>query len=548
MNSPALILHLVVKDFRHQRLTLLLVWMLAAALPFIARHDAGMVMFSASPVMALGLGGLLLLLCFVLVRLIRLDAPGRDFHFLATRPIGWLALLVGKFIFIIVFLFTPVLVARWAGIPLLEIPMSGMDVFLYLVETAIYVSAALAVCTLFALFVRRIHTIFAALLATTILIVFCSVWLQGRALRDGTALPWVDPSLQSSRLLVFCVAICLTICLVAWLRYSRKSIVSPLSVLFVGLILSFVLKTSWPWHFGRLFPDATQRESGMPAAIRDQKALDFSPSENQSDTALTGSQFNGIRSMGLDRYVTLKGMQPPYFARIATYHAEATLKSGRVIHSAYEDVSGHGGVGGLSNNLKYDILGFPAAKEERWDFYRFELFNYRPDEYRKEDLTGARIKGILSLEIRRAVVVKKMPFRTGASVDWYRTHYVLREAVVNPSSVDHRITSYTISSALRGDSRGFAPWKELKWVIYHHTEREHLRLGSEGSSGNEGVFSYQRNYQGSYRKDIFSSDRKKAKERFSDDWIEGAEIAFIGSEPCGTICLPYEIQSVDLIH
>ncbi len=548
MKPFPLIRHLLAKDFRHQRLWILLVWILAISLPFIARHDAASDIHGSTPLMTLSTGALLLLLAFVLVRLIRLDAPGRDFHFLATRPVPWRPLLVSKIIFTALFLVVPVLVARWGAIPLLDIPVTGMDIFLYLVETAIYLGAALAVVLVFSLFLRHLAVIFAAILGTAILITLGNAWLHERDLHNGASLRLIDSSLQSSCFLVFCLALSITIGLVTWLRYRSKSLLPPLSLLVVGLTCSLLLKSFWPWHLGEWFPDSP-KDASMPAALRNQNALDFSPKENQEDRGLNGSSWDGTNVMGLNRYVVLKGLQAPYFATIVTYQAEATLKSGLVIHSAYEDVSGHGGVGGMGEEHRFQLLGFSSRENPRWDLQCYELFNYLPNRYPKDDLTGVRIKGVVTLEIRRAVLVKTMPFREGATVDWCRTHYVLRKAAVTATNVPYDIASQTISLALHGESDGWSFWKQLKWVIYNRSQGDFLGGGSEGEAPGAGrVLSVARSYQGAFQKSARYGNWKKAQQPFPDDWMSGAEIAFIGSEPCGTIRLPYEIPSLDLRH
>ena len=129
---------------------------------------------------------------------------------------------------------------------------------------------------------------------------------------------------------------------------------------------------------------------------------------NMADTT-----WNGTRLMNLTHEFFLEGVQPPYFAVLVDYHAEATLKSGRVIRSAYGGVGEHGIAEGMSRVFEKEMLGFTRALEAESHEETFQIFNYQPDQYPNEDLNGARIKGVITLEIRRGIVSENGAVESG---------------------------------------------------------------------------------------------------------------------------------------
>ena len=547
MNPSALILHLLAKDFRHQRLWVLLVWALAAALPFIAQHDATSEIRGSSSLTKLCVGGFFLMIVLVVIRLIRLDAPGRTLHFLATRPVGWMSLLVSKVIFIALFLFLPVLLAKWAAIPLLEVPANGLDIFLYLLEGALWTAVLVAIVALYALFLRNLPTIFAALLGSAVFLIMGMSWLSMRFSQMSAIPRMVDIPLQNTRYLIANLTLVLTISVVAVLRYRLRSVRLPLVVCLAGLGLSHLASSYWPYYLCQLFPDQQQESSEFSKDMRDAIKLQIE-SENKRiyDAFSSGTQNQTRYVKGVPQFL-LEGVQPPYFAVQVDYQSDITLRSGRVIHSSLGDINTRFSKAPMSEALLYKMAGLTNPPPEKWMRQSFEIFQYLPQKHRDEDFLGARVKGVITLEIRRAVLLKTLPFITGATIDQPRRRYILQRAEVTPNAVLCDLVSHSIKSKLRGDYPGLGNWENISWLVFNRKLGEYLKNWG-GGSNSDANFLYNRGfYEATLRREPIQEKWKEAERPFPDYWKTDAEISFFTSVPYGRIKLPYEVKSLDLI-
>ncbi len=72
--------------------------------------------------------------------------------------------------------------------------------------------------------------------------------------------------------------------------------------------------------------------------MRDRVKLTLTGVEGQNGNNLSGGSWNKVRFMNYNHEMSLMGVEPPYFAVLVDYHADATLKSGRVIHSEFNDI------------------------------------------------------------------------------------------------------------------------------------------------------------------------------------------------------------------
>jgi hypothetical protein len=250
----------------------------------------------------------------------------------------------------------------------------------------------------------------------------------------------------------------------------------------------------------------------------------------------------GERYRTYSHMVSLKGIEPPYFATMLDYRADITLKSGRVIHSEYTDVNGHGGVGGMGDGLRYFLAGVVPKEPVNWSSEFFEILNFFPDRYPNEDFSGASVKGALALEIRKAVLVKTAPFRAGVTVDFPRRHYVLRQAAYYASTVHYYIVCTSVKPALRGQES--FDWEEFSMLIYNPIVSSRVSGGGNGCDTLDGFFCDVVCPDGDFT--LASADWHRINEPAPPDWMDNAKISFFTTEPCGRITLPYEIKDVTL--
>ena len=196
----------------------------------------------------------------------------------------------------------------------------------------------------------------------------------------------------------------------------------------------------------------------------------------------------------------------------------------------------------------YRLAGFTNPPSEKWTRQAFEIFQYLPGKYPDEDFLGARVKGVITLEIRRAVLLKTAPLRPGVSIDRPRRHYTLQSAEVTPEAVQTIITSTSIQSKLRGDYPGLGNWENFTWFVYNRRLGDYLKSEGGGSRWNTNFLYNSGSFDGNLHRQAIHERWKEAERPFPPDWKNGAEISFYTSELCGRISLPYEVESADLEH
>ena len=238
MNTAALTRHLLLKDLRYQRGWIVLLWLVASMLPRAICFAEGLGRNESVYLITSLCGGRVWLIMLGLIRIIRIDAPGREFHFLATRPVPWRVLLAGKGLFIAMFLLLPVWLVKIAVVHVVKIPVNFLDVVLLLAQNAICVGAFFAVVILFSLFLRSMPAIFAAMIGAAVVVAYGAVFVRELSRHHGVLPGLANIALDDCRLLMCFLVIGLTACVVAFFRYRSKSTVGPLCILAAGLAAS----------------------------------------------------------------------------------------------------------------------------------------------------------------------------------------------------------------------------------------------------------------------------------------------------------------------
>ncbi|HWB59711.1 MAG TPA: hypothetical protein VG733_09470 [Chthoniobacteraceae bacterium] len=549
MNPLKLALHLLIKDLRHQRIWLALVWLLALAMPFAAplvREP-----FSrAGTSYTFATWALIALIGVSIVRLIRLDPPGRELRFLNTRPVPWSALAAGKGLFIALFLLAPLVAARLLTALTLQIPLGFADAVMIAVEAAAAMGALSSAAVVAALFLRGMPRIFAALVLAPMAIGFGGEMYREHIYHSGVMPHWPDVTLDAVRTLMFYIALVATASIVAALRYQGKSLLKPLAALAAGTAVSVAAWSYWPYDFSILLGDnGPVAEPKLPAEMRDRIKLTLTGTEgvNGNSHGMYG-MWNGVKYAPFTHEASLEGVEPPYYAVVVDYHGIATLKSGRTISASFHDINSHSSIGGMGTDLMRKIAGLPLEGNGKWNETQFDLFHYFPDQYPKEDLTGVSLKGTVTLEIRKAYVIHTMPFKAGSIFTMPRRRFALTSVAFTQGQAKYNMLAVALPSTLRGDPGWNFVGNDLQWLVFNRAQNECYSTSGNGTSGDSNPFFSLRVLNGTY---IHGSDRNdwRAREKpILPTWAEGTEMSFFGSEPCGRIELPYEIKSVDLVH
>jgi hypothetical protein len=552
MNAIPLVRHLLLKDLRNQRGWLLFYWFLVLALPFCA---LGMRFnFSATNVPLFGIDiGFDFLLGLILIRTILLDPPGRTTHFLATRPVGWRAVFANKALFAGLFLIVPMWIAKVGTIYAVGVPLHGLDIPLFLIEITIEGGALLAFVVLFSLFLRSLPVVYLSLVA------FVALSCAGRMLWWNYFEPkYVVPndetiSLTNCRDLMTEVGLIFTIGITALSRYRTKKILLPLILFVVGLGLSEFLPAYCSWNPSHLFSDQPSNLKEVASPLRDQLHFTLTGQEWTGRNYSNRDYPNGVQYNLLNHTTVLTGPDSSYFAKLVDYHAQATLRSGQVIESSYGKVhergvieNAQGEVGGMSYAFLKKFTEEQLANfnpKERVTLVEdiFDLFNFPPHKFRGQDLNGASIEGVATLEIWRAVIVKTAPLRSGTMVLMPHRRDLLQHVAITSNRVRFDVATEIRDLTLCGDIAGKSNWENLTWLVVNRRKGEYLDLAPNDRASNGGIGLA--GYNALFTHYEYGPNEGKS---IPADWLNKAEICFISAEPCGRMNFIYEIPSIDL--
>lgn len=550
MNATSLTLHLLIKDLRHQRWWLALLWAFALALPFMlpSRLIAGHPELGLDRRGALVVGALFVLILTAFAQAVRLDAPGRRVHFLATRPVPYPALLAEKFLFAAVLLMVPLWLARLEVIWLMKIPVDALDVALLLLETTLFTGGLLAGVMLVSLFVRSLPAILASMGIGFMLVMAADSLVESHWQLASRLWPFYTP-LSRCCFLLFYIIIMATAGAAAIALYRRRPRRAAPVVVAAGILLAAAGWWFWPYDFSRLVPGDSRSFGPVPADLAMGIKLTLTGKEGEMNNRVQGLAIeNGEHYSILSHDLSMAGVEPPWFYRMVDYHAVATLKSGATIHSSYEDVHAHGMVGGMGDAYLAKVAGVQSTDEIKWDVGALEIFNFFPGRYKQEDLADAHIEGVITLEIRKVVLLKIAPLKVGAFAYLPRRRFVLQNVNVTPGGVNCLILMTGVDCALRGDQRGVEGPFEFSALVFNRARSEYLRPTSSGANSGSAYF-YQSGIMEATLETIVDANNNWSdynNKPFPAHWADDAEIAFFTTEPCGLIDVPYELKSVNL--
>ena len=549
MKTIPLTCHLFLKDLRHQWAMLAAIWVAAFALPFVFLDIDPVLGTSRHGVLATS--GLFLLLVVTLARAIRLDAPVREFHFLATKPVPWRALLAGKFLFALLMLVVPVWVVKLGVIWLMKIPLTPLDVATLLLELALPVGALLAAAAVLTLLVRIIPAALAIMALGAVLVGVADSFIKRNWQITSKLWPFYEP-LSGCRFLLFYFVFILAAFAAAGALYGWRSRRVAWGLVAAGIVMGGAVWWSWPYDLSRLFPGDPRVSGPAPEEMRSRITLTLTGKEGEMNNRAQNLGIeNGERYSTLSHDLSVKGIAPPYYYTMVDYHGVATLKSGTTIRCAYDDVHAHGMVGNGCMGAAMALSGAQTKDEMKWDVGALEIFNFFPGRYPGEDFHGASVKGTVRLEIRKVVLVKTLPLKEGGTVDFPRRHFVLDRVLVSPHGIDVAISMAGMKSTLRADMGGVESRDMFSMLMFNRARHEIASAVGDGMGSGSSFFFETGDINSTFAQLIDANNgewREDNDRTFPLDWADGAEIGFFTSVPCGWVELPYEVKGVDLIQ
>lgn len=544
MNS---LLHHFKKDLRHTRWWILLTLLVSA----------GVLGFSVIPIdergkasewlMLFRYGGWVLLVPTI-GRLMLRDAPLRDTGFLNTRPV-FLTVLLGAKGLVVLSLIVPMALCECAMILILGLRPGIGDLFLIFAENLLVLTAIAAVTA--AMILREKSAAgFQTSAILWCLIAFLSwiawAWISERALRQQKV-EWSYSLeyLKLSRLLIaqLVAATGALIGIVLFIRSRRGATVS--TALAVTAVCAIAAWFFWPVNFVEAMtpPQREAAKSEWPDLSKLKFSFTEQPgwSRNKSEPVMTRFSFsdggyNDTTYRGIRTHTRLEGLPSGWFAFPNSYRSDLTFSNGRTVPSKFDSW------GDLDEKIALPLVGIPSP----WNYDT--LSHVALAEFRLPDaagvMTGAKLKGVIEVPLKRPVILARMPLRKGASLRIDGRLLQITRAQRLDDKIDFNLVMETPIIFSRGGwSAG--PDPRLQTLVVHPARREFLTNGSSGSSG-KGIGHYGlQNLD--FSQTLWRDPMTKQEDRtIPDGWMDGAELLILGRESGGTFSQSFEFSDVTL--
>jgi hypothetical protein len=569
----SLIRHLILKDVRNQRVRLILIWLMAYLLPltnlFQNRYLNDLVAASKT--------GMIILFCLLIilawVSAILLDPTCGSNRFLTTRPIKWTTLLASKILFVLMFLWVPVVIFRLAIVWTAGVQLSFADQALYLFETTLLLSAVASIFVLPALFFQRLTTIILFIVGCVffgyILSIFGSVvWstLSPDSVflsPQSSGVPDVDPryslSLRISSFLVVCTILALTIVPVGILRYWKPSLAVPITVVFAGIFLSLTYASYWPYQLDQFASDEPAAPGELPSPLRNQ--IHFSLQNPSWDISRTWNDNSDYSKKNLEFHLLQKlhfdGVARPLLIWRQSSDVEVSLLSGKKLTSKSGDSRGtYSRYYWVYDYLRQACSGITPANPDyenadmtqSFTFYGHNRLGHSPDISDLE-LPGATIRGNTSFQVARLNILRIMPFKLGARLDLTRQCYEIRQIIPTDRTIKFLLNRSMVPLILRGD---LERWQgnSMEYVPFLIINR---RTGEILDDKNDS--DYYNPFDGLAlqwwtltRKLPPGAPKDELPPLLPSNWLDDADICFFDIEPLGSVNFPYGATVTNIIH
>jgi len=575
-----LIRHLILKDVRHQRIRLLLIWLMALLLPLINFYyyqDEHL-----NDLLTVTEGGMLLLFCFLIifsgVSTILLDPTCGSARFLTTRPIKWTVLLASKVLFVLLFLWLPIVILRLATIYIIGVYLSFADQALHLLEITVFVAAAAAIFVLPALFFQRlttvILTIVGCILFGYIFAILGSVVWSALSLDTLFAFPTsagasgINPhlyqSLRISSYLVICAIMALTIIPVSILRYWKPSLAIPVTLVFAGFYLCGMCALLWTYPLDQCFSDAPKPSDELPSPLHDQVRLtmqnpswDVSRSWAKSDY----EKFDANKKLEfrLQLKTHLEGIERPLFCFAYFGPLEVTLASGRKIKSANESMRSIYPFGEwLYDCLRMECAGMMPTNPNFKNFdqngtYTFYAYDDSTKHPRPDisdfELQNASFQTTATFRVVRIKILKIMPFKPGARLDLPRQSHEIRQIATESNAIRFLSNISFIPIILRGDLERLEEenTENPSFVIINRRTGEILSENIDSGYVNPfAIFSLR--WEVLTKSLPHGVPKNEPPAPIPPHWLDDADICFYQFESLGGMDLPCSSAVTNIIH
>lgn len=483
-----------------------------------------------------------LLVLLVAISLIRSDPPERELCLLGVLPVPWYAPPLAKSAFVFLMLILPIWAVRELLVFRVGIPMRGADHLALFVDVATgygwFIGGAVIVAALLpwlwlillALPVAFGVGIFLASLAT-------EFWSHAASPAAG---PNAFTLLQSQEY-VLGWGIGLTAIATAFLTYATRRPMVGAFVAILGFGVAIGFSPVWPIDFW------SQAGPGMAATSEGWDHLKISP---VPASAFTSSNWPSEDTTAIYGPFTITGLAAPYFAEpdVKLYHATATLSSLRAVDFNGKDF--HSFVGGSWEppNLLPSLAGLapPTTTADSWPQSDIQVFGYHPSELKGEDLTDAKVRGALTVQIKRLRVIGTILFRDEAALALPRerieVHNISRDG--EPAC---DLTFWQLLLPISGNESTanvqaivYVPGSPSYIVLAFAKDLDYATGTDDRITAGENTFILTSHLH--FARTGGSAD----SENLPADWFDHAQISFVVTDNVGRLDVPYEVDDINL--
>ena len=534
-----LLLHHLRKDLRFARWMILITLVLAAGVlwfPSVPLEER------TEPIKWLYLSryGIWLLVLLTAGHLIQLDAPLCESGFMRTRPAPRSTVLLSKMIAVLI-LIVPLAMIECLLLVLLDLKPGASDLFLVFSENLLMlamigsVSMALAIREQSA---AKFNASVVGWIGVGVIGWIAFTWCKSAYSRtEKPEWSYTLEYLKISRLLMAQI-VSLTGALVGIVLFARsgrrETITRSLAITALCALASLFF---WPLNFVKAFapphraaprnewPDQAKLKFAFEADRNYQSIITFNGDGGYNDVTYRPIYGNG-RLTGLT-----DGWRPSFDT---SYESELTLSNGRTLSSHREAWAR------LGPQVIVPMLGIPGPYgTDDKQSSGFELA-----EFKLQDavgaMTGAHLKGTMKIPLKRPVVLARIPFRQGASIQLGNQRIDLAKIETHPDEITYTIVQQKPLIHLRGAWHGDG--EVVDFIVIHAGRKEFLYKGS-ASSRNTTSGHYAIELK-DFTEPIWRQDFNKHP--IPPDWIAGAELLVIGDENGGSFSQSFDFPNIKL--
>ena len=481
--------------------------------------------------------------CFIYIGgLTQRDAPFREGAFFRTRPVALSTVLRSKCLSALIFI---VLFAMIESLSLfmLGLKLSALDFLLIFAEEILVLSALGAVSMAMAIRQETVSKYFSsvALWGGILFLAWIAfTWGENSYLKQQEKPEWsyTLEYLKTSRLLMAQV-VTLTGAVIGILLFirsgRRETITQSLAITAFSAVATWCF---WPLNFVKAFapPHREAPKNEWPDLAKLKFAFEEDRNYRSIITYHGDISYNDVTYRPIYGNARLTGLTDGWRPTFDTsYKSKLTLSNGKTISSHREEWAR------LGSRAIIPTLGIPNPyNTDDKQSSGFQLAEFKLQDA-ESAMTGAHLKGTMEIPLKRPVILARIPFRQGASIQLGNQRIELTKVETSLDDINFTIIQQKPLINLRGD--GFNhDGGVVDFLVIHPGRKEFLYEGGgpnrRDTSGHYAIETKE------FTQPIWQADFRKHP--IPPDWTDGAELLIVGDENGGSFSQAFDFPNIKL--